>query len=333
MKAIQMTEIGGPEVLQVSDLEEPKIEADSQLKVQLIAAGVNPIDYKLRRRGVFYPNALPTILGCDGAGIVAQTGSAVTRFKPGDEVWFCHGGLGGEQGNYAEYTLVEAAIAQPKPHAMTFVEAAAAPLVLLTAWEALYDRARLQHGQTVLIHAGAGGVGHVAIQLAKIAGAHVCTTVGSQEKADFVKELGADDIILYRETDFVEAVNVWTGGQGVDIALDTVGGETFRKTLSAMAHYGDLVTLLDPGTDVDWKEARNRNLRIGFELMLTPMLQDLPGAQDHQGEILRRCGQWCDEGRLKIHVGQTLPLEKAVEAHRFLEKGHMQGKIVLTMDH
>jgi NADPH2:quinone reductase len=332
MKAIQMTEVGAPEVLQLSDLEEPKIETDSQLKVRLKAAGVNPIDYKLRCRGVFYPDALPTILGCDGAGVVEEQGGTVTRFKPGDEVWFCNGGLGREQGNYAEYTLVEAAIAQPKPRSLTFVEAAAAPLVLITAWEALYDHARLKHGQTVLIHAGAGGVGHVAIQLAKLAGASVCTTVGSKEKADFVKDLGADEIILYRETDFINAVNDWTDGQGVDIALDTLGGETFHKTMSAMAYYGDLVTLLDPGRDVDWKEARHRNLRIAFELMLTPMLQDLPSVREHQGEILQRCGQWCDEGRLKIQVGHTFPLEKAVEAHRLLEEGHMQGKIVLTLN-
>jgi NADPH2:quinone reductase len=332
MKAIQMKEVGAPEVLQISDLEEPKIETDSQLKVRLKAAGVNPIDYKLRSRGFFYPDALPTILGCDGAGIVEEQGGAVTRFKPGDEVWFCNGGLGREQGNYAEYTIVEAAIAQQKPRSLTYIEAAAAPLVLITAWEALYDRARLKHGQTVLIHAGAGGVGHVAIQLAKLAGARVCTTVGSKEKADFVKGLGADKIILYHEMDFVKAVNDWTDGQGVDIALDTLGGEIFHRTMSAMAHYGDLVTLLDPGRGVDWKEARHRNLRIAFELMLTPMLHDLPRVREHQGEILQRCGQWCDEGRLKIQVGHTFPLEKAVEAHRLLEEGHIQGKIVLTLD-
>jgi NADPH2:quinone reductase len=314
MRAIQMSTAGGIEVLQPAEVAEPKISRETHLKVRLKAAGVNPIDTKLRSRGLFFPDALPAILGCDGAGIVEELGPAVSRFQPGDEVWFCNGGLGGEQGNYAEFTLVDESVAQPKPASLSFAEAAAAPLVLITAWESLFDRARLKAGQTVLIHAGAGGVGHVAIQLAKHAGARVCTTVGSGEKAEFVHFLGADETI-----------------RGVDIVLDTVGGETFRQSIEAVAHYGDLVTLLDPGTDVVWKEARNRNLRIGFDLMLTPLLHDLPEARAHHGEILRRCGELCDKGELKIHVSHALPLAQAGEAHRMIEEGHMQGKVALTL--
>ncbi len=331
MKAVQMMEIGSPDVLQLQELDEPAIQTGTQIKVRLKAAGVNPIDTKLRSRGIFYPDGLPAVLGCDGAGVVVDAGDAVAQFKPGDEVWFCNGGLGGEQGNYAEYTLVDESVAQPKPPSLSFVEAAAAPLVLITAWEALFDRAHLRKDQTVLIHAGAGGVGHVAIQLAKRAGARICTTVGSAEKAEFVRALGADDVILYREHDFVAAVNAWTEGRGVDVVLDTVGGETFRQSLAAVAHYGDLVTLLDPGTDVVWKEARDRNLRIGFELMLTPMLRNLPSARAHHGEILDRCGQWFDAGQLEIHVAKTFPLEQAAAAHALVEAGHVQGKLVLTL--
>jgi NADPH2:quinone reductase len=331
MKAVVMTRAGGPEVLEPREIEEPQIGSPTQIKVRLHAAGLNPIDTKLRSRGVFFPDALPAVLGCDGAGEVVEVGPQVTRFRPGDAVWFCNGGLGREPGNYAQYTLVEEGVAQPKPAALDFVQAAAAPLVLLTAWEALFDRARLAAGQSVLIHAGAGGVGHVAIQLARHAGARVCATVSTQEKAEFVRGLGADEVIRYRDRDTVEAVMAWTGGRGVDLALDTVGPEVFRQTMPAVAHYGDLVTLLDPGADMDWKAARMRNLRIGFELMLTPMLEDLPEARAHQGEILRSCGELIDRGELRIAVDRTFALERAADAHRALEEGHTQGKTVLTL--
>jgi NADPH2:quinone reductase len=212
---------------------------------------------------------------------------------------------------------------------LTFETAAAGPLVLITAWEALFDRARLQTGQTVLIHAGAGGVGHVAIQLAKSAGARVLATVSSAEKAGFVKGLGADEAIIYPEEDFVEAVDRLTEGQGAEVVLDTVGPQVFQRSIPAVAHYGDLVTLLDPGSGVNWKEARNRNLRIAFTLMLTPMLRDLPEARAHHAQILVGCGNLIEAGRLRIEVARSLALEQAVEAHRQIEAGHTQGKLVL----
>jgi NADPH2:quinone reductase len=331
MKAVLMTGPGPVDVLNYEDIPEPSIEHPSQIKVKLHAAGINPIDTKLRSRGVFFPDALPAVLGCDGAGEVVEVGRDVTTFHPGDAVWFCHGGLGREQGNYAEYTLLEANQAARKPKSLSFEEAAAAPLVLITAWEALYDRARIRAGQDVLIHAGAGGVGHVAIQLAAGTGARVLTTVGNAEKAEFVLNLGASHAIPYHEEDFAEAVNALTAGKGADMVLDTVGGETFRHSIHATAHYGDLVTLLDPGDDVVWKEARNRNLRIGFELMLTPMLRNLPQARAHHVEILDHCARLCDEGRLKIHVSDILPLAEAARAHALIEKGHTMGKLVLGM--
>jgi len=330
MKAVQMTATGGPEVLQPLDLPEPQLHSPSGIKVRVKAAGINPVDTKLRGRGLFYPDALPAILGLDGAGVVEAVGAEVARFRPGDEVWYCNGGLGGEPGNYAEYHIVDEAVAQPKPESIDFTRAAAAPLVLLTAYEALFDRAGMREGRTVLVHAGAGGVGHVAIQLAKIAGARVITTVSTEEKANFVRSLGADAVVNYKEHELLDAVMEWSGGRGVDIALDTVGPETLKASIPAVAPYGDLVTLLDPGA-VEWKEARNRNLRIGFELMLTPLLSDLPEARAHQGEILRQCAEWIDAGRLRIDVGGTYPLEQAAAAHRLVEDGHVQGKLVLTM--
>jgi len=332
MKAIEIRETGGPSALRLVERPRPALRGPDDILIRIRAAGVNPIDTKLRARGPLQPDGLPMVPGCDGAGVVEEVGEAVTRFKPGDEVWYCHGGIGGPLGSYAEYIVLDNQLAQARPRGIDFVEAGAAPLVLLTAWEALHDRARLHEGQRVLIHAGAGGVGHVAIQLARAAGARVCTTVSSPEKADFAHSLGAEYCINYREEDLVEAVMDWTEGQGVDIALDTVGPEVFRQTIAAMAHYGDLVTILDPGPTLDLKEARIRNLRISLELMLTPMLRDVPRARIQQGEILRRCGKLIDAGELRIHVSRAFPLAEAEAAHRLIEDGHVTGKLALTLE-
>lgn len=332
MKAVLMTQTGAPEVLQLAEVKEPTITTPTQIKVKLHAAGVNPIDTKLRSRGLFYDAQPPAILGCDGAGEVVEAGEQSSRFQPGDQVWFCHGGLGREQGNYAEYTVLEESRAEFKPARVEMVEAAAGPLVLITAWEALYDRGRLEEGQDVLIHAGAGGVGHVAIQLAKLRGARVITTVSSPEKAEFVRSLGADAVIDYRRDDIAGAVQELTEGRGVDLVFDTVGPEVFRKSIPLLSEYGTLVTILDPGEGLVTSEARNRNLTIAFTLMLTPALKDLPGALAHQGEILRRCGEWMTEGRLKVKVSRTFPLAEAAAAHRLIEEGHVMGKIVLDID-
>ncbi|EHC08499.1 zinc-dependent alcohol dehydrogenase family protein [Fischerella thermalis] len=332
MKAVLMTAPGNPEVLQLQDVANPSVSVgETELVVRLRAAGVNPIDTKLRKRGTFYPDQMPAILGCDGAGIVEAVGTGVKKFRVGDEVYFCNGGLGAHQGNYAEYTTVDERFAAHKPTSVSFAEAAAAPLVLITAWEALYERGRLEPGEKVLIHAGAGGVGHVAIQLAKLKGANVCTTVSSQEKADFVKQLGADYPILYKQTDFAQAALDWTGGEGVDLAFDTVGGETFHKTFPAVRIYGDIVTILEPDANTVWKIARNRNLRIGLELMLTPMLQGILEAQQHHADILAECAKYIDAGKLKIHVSQELPLAEAAKAHQLIESGSTTGKIVLVI--
>lgn len=328
MKAVLMSEPGGPEVLALQEVEAPQITSATQLRVRLRAAGVNPIDTKLRARGHFADPATPAILGCDGAGEVMETGAQVSRFKPGDRVWFCHGGLGHEPGNYAEFQVLEQELARAMPKSLSFAQAAAGPLVLITAWEALFDRGRLETGQTVLIHAGAGGVGHVAIQLAKLKGARVITTVSTKAKADFVHALGADEVILYPETDFVVATLALTQGQGADLVLDTVGPATFASSIRCTAHYGHLVTLLDPGA-LDLKEARNRNLSLAFTLMLTPMLRNLPKARAHQGWILDQCRAWIDQGRLSLSLSQELPLAQAQQAHRMIESGHSQGKVVL----
>lgn len=331
MKAALMTAIGGPEVLQLQDVPEPELTSPTQIKVRLRAAGINPVDTKLRSGGLFFNAQPPAIIGCDGAGEVIAVGAAARRFQIGDSVWFCNGGLGREPGNYAEYTVLEQDHAEFKPAKANWAETAAAPLVLLTAWEALFDRGRLQEGQTVLIHAGAGGVGHVAIQLAKLRGATVITTVSSDHKATIVKALGADHVVNYKTQDLVTTINALTHGRGVDLAFDTVGPEVFKQTIPTVAHYGTLVSILDPGP-CDLSEARVRNLSIAFTLMLTPMLRDLAIARAHQGEILRVCSEWIDAGRLKVLVEQSFPLDQAAEAHRLIGAGHVTGKLALLIE-
>ncbi len=330
MRAILMTEAGGPDVLTEAEVDKPAC-GDNEVLVHVMAAGVNPIDTKLRGNGLYFSDGLPAILGCDGAGIVEAVGSGVSRFEPGDAVYYCYGGLGQQAGNYAEYIAVPESFVAMKPDCLDFIDAAAAPLVLITAWEALFDRARIQGGQKVFIHAGAGGVGHIAIQLAKLAGCEVATSISSDEKAAMVTTLGADLAINYKQQNVTEALLAWTDGAGVDAAFDTVGGEAFNQLVAATKVYGDIVTILQAPDNADWKNIRLRNIRISQELMLTPMVLGLEDAAEHHGDILEQCAQFFDEQKLSIFVSDIFPLEQAAEAHRQLEAGSMAGKLVLEV--
>jgi NADPH2:quinone reductase len=333
MQAIVMTQPGGPEVLELRSLPLPERPTAQQVRVRLHAAGVNPVDTKLRANGTYYPDRLPTILGCDGAGMVEAVGDQVTRFQPGDKVYFCSGGIGGEPGNYATYNTVHEDYLARMPANLDFTAAAAVPLVLITAWETLYDRVHIQPAERVLIHAAAGGVGHVAVQLARHTLARVAATVGDADKAAFVRALGAERIIEYKQEDFVQATLDWTGGAGVDMSFDTVGGETFCKSFAATRVYGQVVTLLQPVCDVNaMKTARTRNQGIHYELMLTPMFLGLHAARVHQREILEEGARLIEVGKLNVRVSEALPLAQAAEAHRHIGAGHTIGKIVLRIE-
>lgn len=331
MKAVYFEKGGMSDVLQYRNISTPAQCDDDQVLVHIKAAGVNPIDIKIRTAPERFPVSHPVISGCDGAGIIEAVGKNVFNFKPGDAVYFSQPGFNRRQGTYAEYVQVDASLLAIKPASLTFEQAAAAPLVLITAWEALYDRARLTSGQTVLIHAGAGGVGHMAIQLAKLAGAHVITTVSSPEKAAFVERLGADKSINYITQDVDAQVSSWTARKGVDIAFDTVGPDVLQSCFNCVKPYGDVVTILQPAADTDWREARKRNVRFSLEMMLTPVLLELEGAKQHQGEILRQCAKLLNENKLTIELAKTFALEEAPAAQDFLEQSHPMGKIVLTV--
>ena len=329
MKAVLLTAV---DVMTLTEVETPQVSNPYFIRVRLHAAGVNPVDCKMRINSGLSLD-IPKILGCDGAGVVDQVGDRVDRFQVGDEVYFFNGGAGSdEQGNYAEYTTVHEEYAALKPKKLSMTEAAAFPLAWISAWEALVERAHLQVDQTVLIHAGAGGVGHLAIQLAKSLGARVAVTVSNPKKAYLAKLLGADYCIDYTQTDFVEEILDWTYDIGVDIVLDTVGGDTFCHSFAATKIYGKVVTLLDPIFDQNAaKLAKQRNLSLIYELMLTPMQEKMHEARITQRLMIERATRLIEADKLIVQISQVLPLAQVADAHKLIEGGHTTGKIALTI--
>ena len=333
MKAILATAAGGTDVLQLKEVPMPELPSPHHIRVKLAAAGVNPVDTKLRATPAYHPDQLPAILGCDGAGLVEKAGAAVSRFNLGDAVYFCNGGIGDEPGCYAEYTTLHEDYCATAPANLSLHEAAALPLVLITAWEALLERAELKAGQTVLIHAAGGGVGHVALQLAHHLGARIAVTVSNEKKAGLAHGLGAEKLINYHEQDFVQETLDWTDGCGADVVFDTVGGATFLRSLDAARFGGKVVSILATAmSQADVQKARLRNLTLGFELMLTPQVMNLHDGRVRQRKILEQGAALVEQGKLGVLVSHRLPLAQAAQAHRLIEAGSMIGKIVLTME-
>lgn len=329
--AIVATAKGGPEVLKMRDIELQWPGGGGDVLVRLAAASINPADCFFRQLGGYIDGPNPLVLGHDGAGTVEAVGASVTGIKPGDRVAFCNGGIGGTPGAYAHHAVVPAEQLAKIPDAVSFETAAALPLVSITAWESLYDRARLAVHEHVLIHAGAGGTGHVAVQLARLKGARVAATVSSAEKAKIVEELGAERAIDYRNEDFAAAALEWTKGAGIDVAFDNVGAETMQKTYRCMAPYGRVVTLMGVAPDDAETSAYNANLTLINEMMLTPMWKGLKSRLAMQAEIVRQCLKLVAEGKLNLRIAASYRLEDAAKAHAQIEAGGSSGKIVLTI--
>lgn len=309
MRAITQDVLGGPEVLREAELERPA-PGIGQLLVRVHAAGLNPTDTKHRQSGLFLGNP-PFVLGWDVSGVVEETGLGVALFQPGDEVFgmlpYPYGA-----GSHAEYATGPARAFVRKPSAMSHEEAAAVPLVALTAWQALADVAAVRPGQRVLVHAAAGGVGHVAVQIAKSLGAYVIGTA-SAAKHDFLRGLGADELVDYRTTDYAEAV------RDVDVVLDPLGGPESVRSLGTLRDGGLLVTLLPIGVPELRAEAERRGVRA------TGMLVEA----DHAG--MAAVARLIEEGALRVTVAGTFPLAEAAKAHTSLETGRTTGKLVLTV--
>jgi NADPH2:quinone reductase len=331
VRAIVMTAVGGPEVLELADLPEPEISGPHDVRVRLRAAGVNPVDTKLRAGGTL-GGSLPAVLGWDGAGVVEDTGADVTRVRAGDEVYFCDGGFGPVPGTYQEVKVVGEQYLARKPERLSFAEAAAAPLVTITAWEALRERARVSAGQFALVQGGAGGVGHLSVQIARLAGARVAATVSPGPKAELAAALGAELCIDYRHEDVGARLRDWTGAGGVDVAHDTVGGRTFTASFTLVRPYGDLVSNVESPWENEAITAwHDRNLRVSFTWMPAPSVFGWAEHRERQRGILEQAAAHFDAGDLRVEVGATFPLEEAAEAHRAVEAGRVIGKTVLLM--
>ena len=330
-EAMVMRDIGGPEVFELQTIELPWDPDGDAVRVRLEAAGINPADTFFRALGPYLGEGKGAVLGHDGAGVIEAVGARVQGLQPGDRVCFCNGGLGGEAGTYARHAVVPEWLAARVPDGVDAADAASLPLVFITAWESLVERAALAAGETVLIHAGAGGTGQMAIQVARELGARIATTVSSADKAAVASALGAELTIDYRDEDFVARCLEWTRDEGLRVALDNVGAEVFQRTLTALAPYGRLVTLMGMPGDLADETAYNRNLTVHNVMMLTPMWLGLEGERRRQGALVKQAMDWLARGRLTPYVVETFPLEQAGTAHARLEQGGLAGKIVLTM--
>jgi len=308
MRAISQDVLGGPEVLKQVELDRPET-GPSQVLVRVHAAGLNPTDWKHRARRIFL-GPPPFVLGWDVSGVVEAVGYGVTLFKPGDEVFgmlpYPHG-----VGSHAEYVTGPARAFVPKPGNVDHVQAAALPLSALTAWQALADTAQLSAGQRVLIHAAAGGVGHLAVQIAKARGAYVIGTASARNH-DLVRGLGADEVIDYHDADFAAVVT------DADVVLETVGGDYAARSLRTLRDGGVLISIVRFGAEVA-AEAAQRGIRA--ELLLVEA--------DHGG--MTAIGDLVTQGKLRPVIAGTFPLADAAKAHQAGDTGHVAGKLVLTI--
>ena len=327
MKAKVINCFGDHSVFESAEIIKPRIKPGHVL-IRVKATSVNPVDYKLRAGN--FPQItpeFPAILHGDIAGIVEEVGDGVTEFKIGDEVYGCAGGVKGESGALAEFMLVDAKLIAIKPKSLSMAESAALPLVTITAWEALFEKIKISSGQKILVHGGTGGVGHIAIQLAKWAGADVYATVSSSEKAVLAKSLGAIEAINYRNESVKNYVDRITNGKGFDIVFDTVGGENIDKSFRAVAQYGNVITIQALSThDLSLLHSKSSSLHVVF--MLLPLLCNIQ--RERHGAILKRIASLVDKGALKPFIdSQQFSFEDVGKAHAYLESGKALGKVVI----
>ncbi|WP_404956240.1 NADP-dependent oxidoreductase [Streptomyces sp. 147326] len=306
MRAMVVNGWGGPENLVEREIERPE-PGPGEILVRVRAAGVNPVDWKTRASGGLIAWGEVPIVGWDVSGTVEAVGPGVTLYGPGDEVYGMPG-FPRQAGGYAEYVAAPARHFARKPASLDHVQAAALPLAALTAWQALVDTAGVTAGQRVLVHAAAGGVGHLAVQIAKARGAYVIGTASAGKHA-LLRELGADEVIDYRTTDFEDAVS------GVDVVVDAFGGDYGQRSLKVLKPGGHLVTLPSP----DGLPADAEGVHASW-VLVEPDLQGL-----------REIAALVEQGLLRPLIDTVLPLEQAAKAHEIGELGRTTGKIVLTV--
>ena len=326
MRAFVIDSFGGPDVFRVAELPRPE-PGRGEVLIRVAATSVNPVDYKIRAGAVAaIAPPFPAILHGDVAGTVAAAGEGVSGLAAGDEVYGCVGGVGKVQGVLADFAVADARLLARRPRAIAMAAAAALPLVAITAWEGL-DKAGAVDGRRVLVHGGTGGVGHLAVQLAKARGAEVTATCGSAEKARLAGELGADHVVDYREETVEDYVGRLTGGRGFDVVFDTVGGENLQRSLAAARWNGSVVNIQARGRH-DLGLAHLRGLSIHVVFMLIPLLHDV--GRERHGRILAEVAELVDAGRLRPLVDPgEFTFERIGEAHAHAESGAATGKVVV----
>lgn len=320
MKAVLFHELGGPEVLKLEEIPKPEPKP-GWVSIKVHAVGINFADTLFRQGQYLMKPNLPDIPGLEAAGVVEAVGEGVTHVKPGMRV----AAIGVK--TYAEYCTASGAQVMPLPDHVGFEEGAAFPIQTLTAYHMLHTSHQTTPGQTVLVHSAAGGVGIVAVQIAKAAGARVIGTVSSNSKFDLVKQYGADEVINYESHDFAEEVLKLTNKRGVDLILDAVGKPTLEKGLRCLAPFGHLILYGRAGgvpDPVNLMSLFQKSTKVsGFVLYTVSSMPD-----KHQAGI-QNSFQLMKEGKLKLLIGKSFPLADAAEAHRLMESRRSVGKLVL----
>jgi NADPH2:quinone reductase len=326
MKVMTISEYGENAKFESKEVEKPILK-NGQVLVKISASSVNTVDTMIKNMGNDLPFSPinPAVLGMDFAGTIEKVGKDVTEFFVGDEVFGCAGGLGDLQGTLADYITADVKLIAKKPSNLTMKESASLPLVGITAYEGL-TRANVKKGQKVLVHGGTGGVGHVAIQLAKYFGADVYTTISSEKQAEIVKSYGAKSI-NYKSESVEEYVNKHTDGKGFDVVYDSVGGENLLKSFEATALNGQVATTVSL-SEIDLSTMHFKGLSLHVVFMLIPMIHNFQ--REKHGEILRNITKIAESGALKPLLDEeNFSLENVGKAYARLESGNAIGKVVI----
>lgn len=328
MKAMLVNQFGGPEVFELAEVNKPEVAA-GQVLVNIKASSVNTVDTMIRQMGSELPlsPAAPAILGMDFAGVVEEVGAGVTDFSVGDEVYGCAGGLADLPGTLAEYISADAKLVARKPKNLSMEQAAALPLVGITAYEGL-KRAGVASGQSVLVHGGSGGVGHIALQLAKYFGADVYSTGGGEQQLALIEKLGATAINYKTET-VADYVATHTNGKGFDLVFDSVGGANMLNSFEAAALNGQIASTVSL-VELDLSVAHFKGLSLHVVFMLIPMLHNVK--REEHGQILAELAKIVEQGDLRpVLDSESYTLEQISDAHSRLASGKAMGKVVVSV--
>ncbi len=304
--------------------------ATGQVLIKVMATSYNPVDGHLREgriRAVTGP--FPFTLHGDVAGIVEATGADVKDFKKGDRVYGWTGGFGQQDGALAEFMRADQRLLAKMPVNLSFAEAAALPLAALTAYEALFERANIIAGQKVLIYGGVGGVGHLAVQFAKLAGGEVYAVVSKDTDIELARSFGADHVINYNKQSVADYVQQYTGGAGFDIVFDTVGGPNLPNSFAAVKLFGSIVTTIAMSPE-DLSPLHFKGVSFHVVLLMMAIVHDIDARQQGYGKNLARIAEWMEQGKVKALVdGQRFSFDEVPAAHLFAESGQSRGKVVI----